>query len=914
MCAVAEKSFFSKPSIGLSVFVSMSLRIGYVETSITNKERLILSSKEQTNLIVLDNNNLNSTGISFNSNQTNVLRTANDIFYMDCAGQEVAAFGQDQSFVKGRLVLDSDLVVGGTFDSGSLNVSNINMVVQKPIIAGDSVSYIRIQQDNTNDIVHATLDNEGDSTLYVAGKVGIGTRAPAQALHVACNAVIGGDMRVVGDLQVPTITFSDAGSNYLIQLQSSNIIIQGASTIIRGDALIENDLRVQGNTYIDIPTTDRIVAEDNVTTGAIFVTNLLPTRDSINVLHNTFSTKCNVMNVDIKLDALSLNNFNAFTIDHRGRVGVGSATPNGVLHVEGDLNFETCNVLYLKGRTSNADMVYNAAGRLGIGTKAPTCTVHIHGDSNDVLTSGPFVGITNGSPTLERPFITAYSNQQSAVFNVSHKGAVTIGNISANDSWSLSVASNMRVPLIETSSIVGAAAPSKVIQMNMSSLCNVMDLHASNVRASNMYSKSNVTDFLYALDYYIPEFSVINTKQYFEVRLSKSVFQASKMYVGDDPGIGERPLTDFDEGRLIVLPISTGAATPIGLHVKGITPNAAAKVTAVDNPQLLFGRSSTGKTATIEYSRFAGGLRFTSDDITSVTNPLLLSANGIEFMNDSIRVDTTGRLIIGSGAPNNIDGRMYIRDDVRFDDRYNRQRIRYVAETGRFGVGTINPDAALHVADRSIFTCNVLINESTLEVTGTRGCVGIRTSANVNYSLNILGNVNFDGTLTQNGNVYAGSQWTTNQSGNQTNVFIQGSNVGIGTNNPNNYGLYVNSSSFFNSNVTFRGVVTTQNGIASVSDRALKNNLQPITESIDMIQRLNGYIYDRIDTGRRECGLIAQEVQDVVPELVYAPSSSSEFLSLAYGNMAALFVEAIKDLNNRLAEVEKHIKRFNTSV
>jgi hypothetical protein len=108
--------------------------------------------------------------------------------------------------------------------------------------------------------------------------------------------------------------------------------------------------------------------------------------------------------------------------------------------------------------------------------------------------------------------------------------------------------------------------------------------------------------------------------------------------------------------------------------------------------------------------------------------------------------------------------------------------------------------------------------------------------------------------------------------------------------------LTINSSQ----NATFSGNVT------AFSDRKLKDNLEVIPNALDKVSQLTGYTYDRIDMdGVRQSGLIAQDVQEVLPEVIFSnvdPDSGEETLSVAYGNMIGLLVEAVKELK---AEVEE---------
>ena len=108
--------------------------------------------------------------------------------------------------------------------------------------------------------------------------------------------------------------------------------------------------------------------------------------------------------------------------------------------------------------------------------------------------------------------------------------------------------------------------------------------------------------------------------------------------------------------------------------------------------------------------------------------------------------------------------------------------------------------------------------------------------------------------------------------------------------------------------------------ITAYSDIRVKENLEKIPNALDKVCQINGYTYDRTDETaeetldifdhnptRRHVGLIAQELLPVLPEAVIGgpcnrEGSEDDHFSVAYGNVVALLVEAIKELK---AEVEE---------
>ena len=108
--------------------------------------------------------------------------------------------------------------------------------------------------------------------------------------------------------------------------------------------------------------------------------------------------------------------------------------------------------------------------------------------------------------------------------------------------------------------------------------------------------------------------------------------------------------------------------------------------------------------------------------------------------------------------------------------------------------------------------------------------------------------------------------------------------------------LNVTENAYFCKNVEIYGMNTVHGNQVVDSDRRLKKDLQRIEGALTKVQQLSGYTfqYQRDPVDRRSTGLIAQDVQAVLPEAVF--ENDAGMLSLAYGNLAGLLVEAIKEL------------------
>jgi hypothetical protein len=85
------------------------------------------------------------------------------------------------------------------------------------------------------------------------------------------------------------------------------------------------------------------------------------------------------------------------------------------------------------------------------------------------------------------------------------------------------------------------------------------------------------------------------------------------------------------------------------------------------------------------------------------------------------------------------------------------------------------------------------------------------------------------------------------------------------------------------------------------SDERLKENIETIGNALEKVYNLRGVYYDMIaHPGVRKTGLIAQEVEKVLPEVVTTSETGENIKSVAYANVVGLLVEAIKELKDEV--------------
>lgn len=158
----------------------------------------------------------------------------------------------------------------------------------------------------------------------------------------------------------------------------------------------------------------------------------------------------------------------------------------------------------------------------------------------------------------------------------------------------------------------------------------------------------------------------------------------------------------------------------------------------------------------------------------------------------------------------------------------------------------------------------------------TNGNFGIATSTPA-YKLDVAGNINARGDL----------------------YCIKGSSPYIGP--LDNYNIRLGTGGVDRVTIDTSGNFTATGDITAFSDYRLKTDIKTISDALEKVSKMRGVMYTRIDNGDKGCGVIAQEIQEVLPEIVL---DNGEYLSVAYGNIVGVLIEAIKDLTIKVEKLE----------
>ena len=141
-----------------------------------------------------------------------------------------------------------------------------------------------------------------------------------------------------------------------------------------------------------------------------------------------------------------------------------------------------------------------------------------------------------------------------------------------------------------------------------------------------------------------------------------------------------------------------------------------------------------------------------------------------------------------------------------------------------------------------------------------------------------------------------------------TGITVIGTTVSIGQAVETNSNLQFNSLGIGTAAPGTTGLIRATNDVVAYysSDERLKDNIQPIEDALGKVEAMGGYSFDWNDKQEvyegHDVGVIAQEVQAVLPELV--ETRDSGFLAVKYEKLTAVLIEAVKELSARVKELE----------
>lgn len=920
----------------------------------TTRERLSLQSATQSNLINMSSATSNvvirmdnfNTG-KFNENfQIRQNDTVLAQFSSNLNTLLSATVISNSLSVDSNITLHANLFADSNIYGRSFFGSNLNIISNNPTNSG--LPIVRIQKSGGGDAFTLLADG----SLRTQGPLGIGTNVPREnmALHVENNAYVSRSLYA-----------SNIVSNKWQAVLNNNSIDLLDRVVITGNIEALNDLTVGGNFNFNnnLNVTSAII-NDSILTSRLYVNHYNTT--AIPVVQFLYSgdidsgMTSNIYEVVIRPED---SNITAMVIDHHGHVGIGTKQPQALFDLAMTNANQMSNVIKYIGTDVCDTFVVDRNANVGIGTEVPTHLFHAHYCDESAGTAS-LIGIYNDDfqDIYHRNFLVAHSNNV-PVLTIGEKGGITVGNVATDSNYALNVSGLGRVDCLETRCIQGYANDCNILFLNSTisdiACANVYELEAFNVVTSNVIADRLFASNLDIVGLGLRCFSSIGSK--FVISTSNFIFHGPIAALV--PEESDRQVDPIMEGKLKIMvqdapagKIARGVTVygngNTGLYVYSATqipflelenPNTSLQMgLSVDNSIFVKHKESDEGSILILQDgsvRLSGVVQSTTTglginmntpvthslDVRGVTSLINFANQPLLFANGGTSLNPSQFVGVATTEPTNtlhVAGTFYVTDSSQFEGltRFNNS----------VGFGTsADPSKRLLVEsvsgaqETSMMILNNGLGDSlkighqsaTDVVVKNTGFVGINTDS-PNFLLDVNGNINFQGGLYYQNSPFITTQWVTNTD--TDDIFFE-SNVGIRTRNPEyslhigQGSLYVQSNVYVNSNVHVDGTVYSRGSFVTTSDRAVKMDLTPIPDALQKVSQLTGYTYFRKDLNARETGLVAQEVQEVLPEAV---TLQHPYLNVAYGNMAGLFVQALKELQNKVEKLEGEIAVLQT--
>jgi Chaperone of endosialidase len=110
------------------------------------------------------------------------------------------------------------------------------------------------------------------------------------------------------------------------------------------------------------------------------------------------------------------------------------------------------------------------------------------------------------------------------------------------------------------------------------------------------------------------------------------------------------------------------------------------------------------------------------------------------------------------------------------------------------------------------------------------------------------------------------------------------------------------------------GATTLADHWTTRSSRAFKTDIQPLQDALTKVERLQGVSYKNKADGKHEIGVVADDVEQVVPEVVSRDPQTNDVQGVDYARLTALLIEAVKAQQAQLRSQQKEIHRLEAKL
>jgi hypothetical protein len=578
-----------------------------------------------------------------------------------------------------------------------------------------------------------------------------------------------------------------------------------------------------------------------------------------------------------------------------GNVGIGATNPSAALHVydrsNGEVKFQrvtgyagllhfgfpsglpsirTSGNFAIKASNAwGADLYINSSGNVGIGTDDPGAKLTIKGSDSlnafKITDSGDGDGFKVTSHTAQGTYVQIYDAAHTQTIMLDARSDSTARHTYFNGGGNVGIGM--------TSPAVPLDVEGK-IRSNDSNSADYFEIFCDGSVSGDSYIE-NTSNNIQIKSAYATSFSTSGSVAMFidnnqnvgigttspSAKLDVQGTQGQLFSVTDDlsgsifavSDISGVPIFDVNSSGVSYFDGSVGIGTT--------SPSSKLQVAGSGNESVeikVSGGTTAGNTGTISLSR--------TDGAGSIIQGAAFLAGGVPIggiAGGVVGSSNTGAPAFAIQTPNSTNGHIVFKPK-------GTEKVRIQAD-GNVGIGVTGPGEKLTIGD----TGNV--GMSITDGTHTQYIASIATA-------NAYGNGSTVGQLYLRG--YDGIGFSGNEGGATHMTLLTGGDVGIGDTTPS-YKLDV------------AGTIRATGDVIAFSDVRVKENIKTIKSSLDKVSKLRGVEFNKIGEDEKSIGVIAQEIEKVIPEVVKTDEEGMK--SVAYGNISGLLIEAIKELK---AEVD----------
>jgi hypothetical protein len=703
----------------------------------------------------------------------------------------------------------------------------------------------------------------------------IGGAAALWALYPAIDTINMNDNAIIecGGLEVASGGIDITGNSIFRNvLTASTTIIDGnltvnESTIMnRGLSLNTNDVEYGALKIQNGSQENAIFIRDGITAGSLGYSGYF-----VGVSYNYSGASTFQIG---RIDANNPIPTKAIYLTQVGNVGIGTNNPQATLDVNGHINVSSISTNNIAGLNIESgirlsDNFGNTAIRPAITPSNVISSFVIHGCGSDI--SGPN-GVLRDDGFLQ--LSAGGGTDTNTISYIQLSGYSGLPDMNTNIVFGTSGSEKMRIT--NTGNIgIGTNSPSYTFEVHGNTGFASLNIEGTNREYCNLY-----------LNGYIRQYAP-GTNSNILISLPSDPNQPSYFVNGGNYGINTtNPQATLDvngttnirgalstniinmtHGELNGISSINGLAASDDIYWTGSGSNIYNSNTG-GNVGIGITNPTTKLQVNIGTGNISSGISATLDNITTVIgaskygpSPFTLDAGSIQtYVNgspDALLVNPLGGDIF-MGSPTSY---------VDISAISTNCRNVYASGNGSFGSG-------INVSGYSQINGVIVFNS---------GATAAITSDNAKTGLNALSNTANVNTIMGAYNNYGSIQ------------VMNTSNTAVSTLILNPLGGSVLTGGSLNVNGNITGI-----DVTATSDMRLKDRINTLENALSTVIQMRGVSYYPISSSVRKIGVIAQEVEKVLPEVVLTDNSSEGFKSVSYGHITGLLIEAIKELSNKV--------------